>query len=235
MHEPNLPLTHISPFAGQGLDQLLLQAPIDTKTRQQIVLRLWDLDVPNQPSQLSKPRSENLDVFFFYYTQQCVTALHDFGRYVTLRTHQDVVDIAKILKKDITRDEVNTQLLNSQRPTPARNQDEEQLNSSIDLVVRLLLMIEIGRIPNSFSGYRDLLWETGCLREFVSSRFPPATRHHDEHVKFEKIFIARNLGRIAGITIVWTDNLVDHLRLLEYDTKVAVFHHASFLEMLRDR
>jgi len=49
-------------------------------------------------------------------------------------------------------------------------------------------------------------------------------------VKLEKIFNARNLGRIAGIEIEWTKNLADHLRLIDEDRKVAIFHHATYLE-----
>jgi hypothetical protein len=30
--------------------------------------------------------------------------------------------------------------------------------------------------------------------------------------------------------IEWADNLADHLRLTDGDKKVAIFHHASFLE-----
>ena len=239
MHEPTLPLTqngrvHNSPshITGQGLHDSILQVPIDIKTRQQIIFSLWDLDISNRPGQSSSCQMEQFNAFFFYYTRQCVTALHDNGRFVALRKHQDILDIAAILKKEITRDEVKTQLLNVQY------QNNERINGSIDLVVRLLLMMEIGHVPNSFSGYRDILWETGSLREFVASHFPPVAAIEDrsnKRVKLEKVFIARNFGRIAGIKIVWTDNLADHLRLLECDNKVAVFHHASFLETLRNR
>jgi hypothetical protein len=40
---------------------------------------------------------------------------------------------------------------------------------------------------------------------------------------------------MAGLEIVWTDNLADHLRLTDDDTKVHIFHHASFLEIQRTR
>jgi len=49
-------------------------------------------------------------------------------------------------------------------------------------------------------------------------------------VKLDRPFTARNLERIAGLKIVWTDNLPDHLRLMRDDTEVAIYHHASFLE-----
>ena len=56
-----------------------------------------------------------------------------------------------------------------------------------------------------------------------------------ENVKLEKIFNAGNLGRIAGIEIEWTNNLADHLRVVDEDKKVAIFYHASFLECLVKR
>jgi hypothetical protein len=54
-------------------------------------------------------------------------------------------------------------------------------------------------------------------------------------VKLDRIFNARNLGRIAGIEVYWTNNLFDHLRLIDEDRKVAVFHYASFLKCQRER
>jgi hypothetical protein len=57
---------------------------------------------------------------------------------------------------------------------------------------------------------------------------PPACTHR--HIKLEKQFNALNLQRIAGIRISWTDNLTDHLRMMDDDKTVAVFYHASFLK-----
>ncbi|KAF2178669.1 hypothetical protein K469DRAFT_731671 [Zopfia rhizophila CBS 207.26] len=45
------------------------------------------------------------------------------------------------------------------------------------------------------------------------------------------MFTASNLERIAGIQIKLTDNLADHLRMIDKEDKfVAIFHHASFLK-----
>jgi hypothetical protein len=54
-------------------------------------------------------------------------------------------------------------------------------------------------------------------------------------VRLESIFIALNLELIGDIQIVWTDNLADHLRMSEEDTKVAIYGHAQFLKMNRDK
>ncbi|KAH7082051.1 hypothetical protein FB567DRAFT_561946 [Paraphoma chrysanthemicola] len=47
--------------------------------------------------------------------------------------------------------------------------------------------------------------------------------------KFGEDFTAFNLQRLAGLEIHWTDNLADHLRLIENDRKLCIFHHATFL------
>jgi hypothetical protein len=86
-----------------------------------------------------------------------------------------------------------------------------------------------------FSGRSEILWKGASLQEFVAHFFGEGPVLGHEKVKLDKIFIARNLSRIAGVEILWTDNLVDHLRLTDDDTKVHVFHHASFLEFQQQR
>jgi hypothetical protein len=57
-------------------------------------------------------------------------------------------------------------------------------------------------------------------------------------VKLEKLFNARSLERIGGISIDWTNNLADHLRVKDDRNdkiKVAIFHYASFLKTLKKR
>ena len=49
-------------------------------------------------------------------------------------------------------------------------------------------------------------------------------------VKLDRIFTTRNLERIAGLQIIWTSNILDHLRLMVDDTRIAIYHHASCLE-----
>jgi hypothetical protein len=111
------------------------------------------------------------------------------------------------------------------------------LDSSIDLAIRLLLMMKVGHLPNNFSAYKALVWNQGpSLREFVSASFKPRGALNHEHVRLEKMFSGKNLERVAGIKIKWTSNLADHLRILDdEDTQVAIFHHASFLEVVSNR
>jgi hypothetical protein len=111
------------------------------------------------------------------------------------------------------------------------------LNSSINLAIRLLLMMRVGHLPSKFSAYKALLWDQGpSLREFVWASLKPRGALNHEHVKLEKMSNAKNLERIAGIEIKWTNNFADLLRILDdEDTEVAIFHHATFLEVVSNR
>ncbi|KAL2008720.1 hypothetical protein VTN00DRAFT_6914 [Thermoascus crustaceus] len=172
-----------------------------------------------------------LKSYFEYYTSQSDIALHDCGRHVSVRTHQDIIEISDYLRQGLTRDAIEQRLHLRPQVSKAIASQERALDASINLSVRLLLMLEIGCIQNTFSGYKALTWECGSLQEFVSNLFG----HPQKSVKLEKIFIARNLWRIACIDRAWMNNLADHLRMLEHDTKVAIFHHASFLQTLGNR
>lgn len=207
-----------------------LQTRVNGLVKREIISSFWGVD--NTDLGTSKESFE-LKQYFGHYTAQSDLALHDLGRYVSARTHRDIIDIIDLFKQGLGRDEIKHHL-DLQNATTGFHDRHQALNASIDLAIRLFLMLEVGRIHNSFSGHKELRWEHGSLQSFVTSHFGSPQALQGERVKFEKIFIARNLGQIAQIGIVWTNNLADHLCMLEDDTKVAVFHHASFLEMVID-
>ncbi|EME79502.1 uncharacterized protein MYCFIDRAFT_110781, partial [Pseudocercospora fijiensis CIRAD86] len=100
---------------------------------------------------------------------------------------------------------------------------------SINWAARLMTMVDIGKLSYAFSSRKPLLWETGSLRHFLAELFHP--REPDQgHVRLEKSFNARNLGRLAGVEVEWTSDLSSHLSLRDDDTRLFVFHHATFLE-----
>jgi hypothetical protein len=105
------------------------------------------------------------------------------------------------------------------------------MNGLVALAVRLFLMIDIGELKFGFHGRKQLTWDEGSLDSWVHKHFNTAQTLHNEHVKLEKIFTARNLVRIGGFEIEWTNNLADHLRILnDEDKKIALFSNVSFLE-----
>lgn len=201
-------------------------SPISIETKCAILNQLWGITVG--PSQYYNSDLD-FDAYFSYYTRQCNDSLHDGGRHVSVRTHRDVVNIAQDLKTSQTRAAIKSNLaLKMRTPRPAN--EDEILDGSIDLVLRLLVMVEFGQLQYGFTGRKQLVWDSNLLEQFVHSYFNTPQALGQETVKLEKIFNARNLGRIAGMEIEWTDNLADHLRLTDGDKRVAIFHHASFLE-----
>ncbi|KAK3390749.1 hypothetical protein B0H63DRAFT_390356, partial [Podospora didyma] len=97
----------------------------------------------------------------------------------------------------------------------------------LNLAINLLLMIRVGtdaqRLP-------PLQWTGGTLRQFASIRFSEPPQLEYESVNLERSFNAWSVQAIAGIEVQFTDNIRDHLLLFDRDTKVYIFHHASFLE-----
>jgi hypothetical protein len=197
-----------------------------------VVEQLWG----SQPSKLTLlEREANLeaffDLYFRYYAKQCnLIGRHAKGSNSSVETHKDIMNIAQLLQQPLSREEVWMRMSDFLKAA-----DKEQHENSINLVARLLLMIKFGDIPHECGGGRHIEWSHGSLVEFVHDYFspPPACGH--ERIKLEKSFNALNLQRIAGIQIRWTDNLADHLRMMDDDKAVAVFHHASFLEYQLDK
>jgi hypothetical protein len=216
------------------LDDSIQRTPTSQHFKREIALRLWNFDIDNPPSPYL---SLSLEVYFRYYLWQADLFMHDAGNHVLVRTHHDILKISEILNQNLDRAEVREKACSQVFPNKRADQDKS-LNASINLAVRLLLMIDVGNIPNGFSGYRSLQWDQGTLRQFLADQFTPRAAPLQERVRLEKGFTARNIERIAGIRLRWTDNLADHLRLFDSEDDelvVSIFHHASFLIMQRKK
>ena len=106
----------------------------------------------------------------------------------------------------------------------------EMLENYIKLPTTSLLMCDYGSLSYAFYGRTVLNWKRGPLREHLAEDFPGQPVLSHENTKLDNGFVAKDIVQVAGVEIVWTDNLLDHLRLTDDDTKVHVFHYASFLE-----
>ncbi|EKG18024.1 hypothetical protein MPH_04714 [Macrophomina phaseolina MS6] len=192
------------------------------------------------------------EAFFEYYLNECTHALRDRGEHVSVRTHRDILDIAELLKNPAnTREDILRTL--RARPTSLgcddgasesssyiapdspvtlkhAHVDNKNIHGSIDLVARLLTMTKVGS-DDAGLGPRDrLAWTDGSLSESVSNYFDKTPTLTMKAVQLEKVFNAQNLQRFTGMQIEWTDNLADHLRMCEFEKKIRVFHHVTFLE-----
>jgi hypothetical protein len=217
--------------AKETLDSSIQQCPQSLETRYQIIQGFWD-------SNISLSGFENghlqCDKYFSYYAEECRLALHDGGRHILTRTHRDVVELATHLKHSTMRTDLR-EILRKKLPLPHPDDAENVIDNTIDLLVRLFLMVRVGSFNYVVSDSTQLSWRGDTLQDFVQQRFSPAQVLKGAPIKLEKIFNARNLQRIAGIQISWTDNLADHLSIRDDDTRVAIFHHASFLMYQKER
>jgi hypothetical protein len=205
--------------------QGLLQetAPLDSETKSEIISNLW-------PSSHVSPKDFDCEPYFTYYAKQCHHALHDQGKHILVRTHQNIQDIAHELEALSTRDEIKLHL-KSLFTVPNHPHEDEILDNSIDLATRIYLMLNIGASKYAISSHSQVIWEEGNLKDFLAVYFNQPLVLRNRSIKMERTLKACNLEKIAGIKIQWTDNMADHLRMVDDDDKiVAIFHHASFLK-----
>lgn len=206
-----------------SLDDPISRTPASSTP--ELLMHLWSRDASSK----STKQEFDLEPYLVYHKKQCSLALHDGGRHISARTHRDILEIAEDLKDGLPKETIRERL-SSKLADPKPANENELLDSSIDLTARLVSMMDIGVLRNGFSGRRELVWSKGSFKDFVHDYFnAPVVLGQD--VKLEKMFNARNLGRTAGIHIDWTDNLADHLRMIgDGDKTVVIFHHASFLK-----
>ncbi|KAF2126636.1 hypothetical protein P153DRAFT_388669 [Dothidotthia symphoricarpi CBS 119687] len=199
--------------------------PLDAPTKIIILDALWG-PISIQGHQVRN--SHTFEAYWAFYHRSCEHALYDGGRHVLARTHEDIVDLAHLLQEGRSRDIIRGVL--RLKLTKAHDNEDELVDRAIDLAANLLLMVDFDSIEYGFSGRQQIAWSTGSLGDCVASFFGSAPVLGHESVKLHRVFNALNLGRIAGVEIVPTTNLLDHLRLTDDDTKLYIFHHASFLK-----
>ena len=208
--------------------------PRDNAVKRYIASNFWNFDIEGSTYQSKR---KGFDRYFEHYHRESYLTKSDRQLHVFAETHEDIQAICTLLKEGKTRDDLRTELSQRVPPTYTGNIDED-VDSSIALAVRLLLMLEIGPAKDRFTGHKESLWQGGSLGDLITRHFEQSQALDRTHVKLETIFVGRNLKRISRINIVWTNNLADHLRTLEYEeqeTQVNIFHHASFLEMAQGR
>jgi hypothetical protein len=208
-------MASVSPLAGH------LQDEVNEKARIAIRKELWP------SSTLKVDAIEYWNPYFGYFEKQAHNALHDQGLHVAARTYQHVVDIVHMFEQDELREDIRPNLRSL---CVKMDVDPEILDSSMDLAARLYTMINIGTNDYVVSSQTQLMWGSGTLKRFLAEWFGAPQILNNSNIRFEKTFTAYNMERIAGIKIRWTDNLADHLRMVDEDDKtVAIFHHAFFL------
>ncbi|KAJ2995200.1 hypothetical protein NUW58_g1347 [Xylaria curta] len=192
-------------------NQRVVQDPFDLPRVDEVINAFWGR--PSSERRLfNGQQNQGLDMSAYaeYFRGQWIDDILQIGRFLVLGHHRDAI----------------VSQLSRTNPSVTKRACE----SSIDLAARLLLMLKIGVVRHQANPCHYLKWEKGNLKDFVRERFnkPPVLDCH--HVRLPKSFDAWSISVIGGLRLEFTDNLADHLLLIDDDTTVLVFHHASFLE-----
>ncbi|SPO01517.1 uncharacterized protein DNG_04190 [Cephalotrichum gorgonifer] len=118
----------------------------------------------------------------------------------------------------------------------AGNGDRASFQATLNLVARLVSMVEIGSVETEFAfqhhaSQRPLLqWTEGNLASLLGRIFSSSPQIDCSGMVAPLALDAWSLDKVAGIKVRFTNNLADHLRLANKDTLLYVFHHVAFLE-----
>ncbi|KAH6865202.1 hypothetical protein BKA58DRAFT_462854 [Alternaria rosae] len=172
------------------------------------------------------------DAYFRHYTTECRNAIDpDRGEHVTIRHHQDIVDIVKQFEQNKTREEIKRSIILTDTQQTSEAVKEKRAEGSIRVVARLFAMVNMGPSSERWElGPESRPWNEANhnLKTVLARYFSPSSVDTGS-LRFKADLTAFNLKHLIGLKILWTNNLFDHLRLMDDDSTVCIFHHATFL------
>ncbi|GAB1312804.1 Homeobox domain-containing protein [Madurella fahalii] len=205
-------------------------SPVHLATQIRIATAFWGASIQTDYTPTS------LQPYFEYYTQQCKIMYHSFGTKLPFSRHEGIIQLAQDIKCGLTRQEV-VQNLEARCPGIIPNawvDVTETLNGAVDLAARLLLMVDVGKPASDRIWTRRAFrrWEESTIYDFTSNIFPVQRSNRHDGIQLDTDFNARNLDAIGGLKVELTNNLLDHLEVvdIEGETTIMIFHHASFLK-----
>ncbi|KAF7531701.1 hypothetical protein G7054_g8629 [Neopestalotiopsis clavispora] len=177
---------------------------------------------------------EDLGPYFRYYSRQCrqisTMAMHH-GRQLPLTNHARLLDVVKQIRLRTPHADITSDLM-ADHPGSV----QKVVHNSIDLALRLLLMIDVGMFEYAYTGRDTFTWTTGTIDDFLGSvgLFSGRPELPCDGLKLENNFNVMNIERFAGFEVQLTTNLTDHLLVREDARRVTIFHHAAFLQRQRE-
>lgn len=202
------------------MDVSLQAFPVPDAVKSEVLRALW-MPSPSHPEPKTQIKKPNLDTYFdTHYSHDCQRFARDGGTLISIKTHGEVVELAKRILQGTTKSAALASLTGNAKA------DENTLN----LCARLITMCDFGNAEFGSSTRRDLSWDNHqTLRQATAVNFQAEKKLQPDNPRIPRFFKARQIARIGGIRIQWTNNLMDHLSLSEGDRAVFVFHHADFL------
>ncbi|KAK7978480.1 hypothetical protein PG996_004527 [Apiospora saccharicola] len=183
--------------------------------------------------------SSNLDhaAFADYYTKQWgIMARQNSGsQYPTPIRCYDICRLIEHIRAGKSRVDIVAELRADPSVNASLHTDQDYQNH-VNLALRLTSMMKFGVVKRQIMPRRCLEWSQGSFQEFLVNHFGKQPFLSHDWVRIPKSFQAWNIEKIGGIRMCFTDNLADHLLLVEDqdDLKLLIFHHVSFLEYKHD-
>ena len=154
---------------------------------------------------------------------------HGEGKYVAIQNRAENNRLIQDLMYDKSRQDLLAEICEN-RPGSS---SADTFKNSLNLAARMFAMVAIGAVPHQFRPRPPLEWQEGSLRDFLAQHFCQEQVMNHDGVKLPKAFNGWSLEKIGRIRIMFTDNLSDHLRLDEDNSRLYIFPFVSFLECER--
>jgi hypothetical protein len=177
------------------------------------------------------------DRYFKYYEQEL--EMVQFGSItqmgpvtpLAVKTHADILLVIREIQTDclLTKCKVRDKL----RVHFSEAKDAE-LNASIDLALRLWLMLNVRdpRLKLQTPQTPIVSWgETLSFKDFMEQTFPRSTWQVGvKDSRLHPSFTAAFMVEVCGLQLEWTDCLADHLRLDRREKALRVYSYKDYLQ-----
>jgi hypothetical protein len=181
-----------------------LQQEVLPNYKRELLGHLWDLDslrVTLAPGWG--------DSYLFYYKEQCAATNPNSQEALGISTHQNVIDIARCLREPTaTRQSVKNGLPDVS-PDPICNNLDSRMLKSVNFVVRLWLMLDVGDYLGGFmAGQTKLQWGQESIRSLIKSEFSVSPtleskiklERHSMRILSKRLLASKYTGQITWPT-----------------------------------
>lgn len=172
--------------------------------------------------------------YFSFYERECRDMIQNSdppGIHTTIRTHAHVVAAAQQLRNGRSKEQIKDTLIKSIKSTRTQQEKEIMSAGSLLLAARLVSMMNIGPLPYGIFQRRHIPWSDGIptLQGLIEEHYTNSLPQSNSKLRFRGNFIAFNVQQFTQLKIIWTNNLADHLHILDEDKHLCIFHHDTFL------
>ncbi|KAK5327538.1 hypothetical protein LTR93_002922 [Exophiala xenobiotica] len=186
--------------------------------------------------------ARNLETFFNYYDDEIRGMAVNKAKFnqqlfnLPAEHHGDILKVARLLQGDLTITKANLRAkLKRELPKAAANPDDRFLNRTIDITVRLWMMLNTREESFQTCGRGKkrpcLLWpDQEPFNNFVHGLFPTSDQElTPSAARLKPQFTVANMFYICSLKVKWTESLEDHLRLDRDSRTLWVFSDEEFL------